>query len=336
MRATVVSFASRRSSDDELATRTATGTTWRYLSAQGDDGGMRAGGASRLVGVVRRRRLASFFLLTFALSWGVPLVAMGVGALLDAPVSVAGYAPLAFLAVWSPAIAACTVVTVADGRAGLRAYVRRVTAVRGRWWWYAGVAVGVPFVYLLSAVVADASGGPPMRVDAGWLSPFVTAALLRATQGPVEEFGWRGFALPRLQRRYSGLVSGVVLGLVWALWHAPALVVTTAEFARAGPLLGGVVRLFVVLVATSVVLTVVFNGSEGSVPLAVGFHWLTNLAYPWESTGTVPLAQDAVFVGVALLIAVTVGRRYLGQERLVTAVYAGDGAPERARTRPDR
>lgn len=204
---------------------------------------------------------------------------------------------------------------------GERAYAHRVTRLRGSWKWYAAVLGGVPLTYFVSAVVGSATGGPPLRIGSDWLPAFVAASLLRATQGPVEEFGWRGFALPLLQRRYSGLVSGVVLGLVWALWHAPALVVSTAEFARAGPLLPGMVRLFVVLVATSVVFTVVFNGSRGSAPVAVLFHWLTNLDYPWESASTVPLAQDAAFVVVAVVVAATVGRRYLGRANLATDVF---------------
>jgi hypothetical protein len=282
------------------------------------------------VGWLRRHRLAGFFLLTFALSWGVPVAFLLAAPLLPVAVSVSGYSPLAFLAVWSPAIAAFAVVGLTDGWAGVRAYARRVTRLRGSWKWYAAVLVGVPLAYLLSAVVASATGGPPLRLGPDWLPAFVTVSLLRATQGPVEEVGWRGFALPLLQRRYSGLVSAVVLGLVWALWHAPALVVTTAEFARVGPLFPGLVRLFVVLVATSVVLTVVFNGSNGSVPIAVLFHWLTNFDSPWESASAVPLAQDVVFVVVAVIVAATVGRRYLGRENRATDLFGrrrGSGGP---------
>lgn len=283
---------------------------------------------------LRQHRLAGFLLVTFALSWGVPLLVLSIAPLVGSAVTASGYTPLAFLAVWAPALSAVLVVAAVDGWTGVRAYVRRVTTLSGGWTWYAAVLVGVPLVYLLSAAVASATGGPPLRLEAGWLGSFVVVSLLRLTQGPVEEFGWRGFALPLLQRRYSGLVSGVLLGLVWALWHTPALVVATAEFSRSGPLLTGVVRLFVALVATSVVITVVYNGSGGSVPLAVGFHWLTNLPYPWESTTTVPLAQDAVFVIVSLLVAATLGRRYLGRAPLATAVYArlpDSKAPETTR-----
>jgi hypothetical protein len=280
-----------------------------------------------LVNRLRRHRLAAFFVLTFALSWGVAGAALVAADALPFAVSFAGRAPLAYLVVWAPALAALGVVGVTEGRVGLARFLRRAVTPAGRWPWYVAVLAGVPAVYLASAVVGAVTGGPPLAFEPGWLPAFVTVALLRVLQGPIEELGWRGFALPLLQRRHSGLVSAVLLGLVWALWHTPALVVSTAEFARGGALLPAVGRLFATLVATSVVVTVVFNGSGGSVPLAVLFHWLTNLAYPWETTTVVPVAQDALVVVVAAVVAATVGRRYLGHEHLATDVMAGaDGS----------
>ena len=112
-----------------------------------------------------------------------------------------------------------------------------------------------------------------------------------------------------------------MLGVVWAVWHAPATVVATAEFARTGgspP--ATLARLVVSTVATSVVATVVYNGSRGSVPFAVLFHWLNNLDYPWEAGGTVPLAQDLLTAAVAAAAVTVFGRRYLGREGLATDV----------------
>ena len=275
---------------------------------------------------VRRHPLASFFLLTFALSWGVGGALLALAPVLPFEVSFAGYSPLAFLVVWSPAIAAFLVVGIAHGRAGLAAYVRRVTAVRGRWPWYAAVLLGVPLVYLAAAALAAATGGPPLRLSDGWLAAFLAVAGLRLLQGPVEELGWRGFALPLLQRRFSGLGAALVLGFVWALWHVPATVVAAAEFARGGGSLPiTLLRLFVGLVATSVVVTAVYNGSRGSVPLMVLFHWSTNLDYPWETATGIPLTQDVLTVAVAVLVVLVLGRRYLGTEGLVTDVLSGEG-----------
>jgi uncharacterized protein len=34
-----------------------------------------------------------------------------------------------------------------------------------------------------------------------------------------EEIGWRGFLQPNLERKYSVLVSSIITGLMWGLWH---------------------------------------------------------------------------------------------------------------------
>ena len=276
---------------------------------------------------VRRHPLATFFMLAFGVSWGIPGGALLVGPALGIEVSVAGYSPLAYVALWAPAVSAFAVVWAMRGASGVLDYARRVVRPTGTWPWYAAVLLGIPAVYLAATFLA---GEVALPSGSGWLLPFVGVSLLRLTQGPMEELGWRGFALPMLQRRYSGLVAAVVLGVVWALWHAPALLVQAAEFQRdaGGALAVALLRLFASLVATSVVVTVVFNGSDGSVPLAVLFHWLTNLPYPWESGGAIPLTQDVLTVLVALAVAVAFGRQYLGRENVVTRVSPQDSWEE--------
>lgn len=277
---------------------------------------------------IRRRPLAAFLLCTFGVSWGVPGVALLVGPALGIPVSVSGYSPLAYVALWAPALAAFGVVWATAGTGGVSDYARRVMRPTGAVRWYAVVVLGVPLAYLVAAAI---SGEYVVPAGTGWLLPFAVASLLRLTQGPVEEIGWRGFALPMLQRRYPGWLAAATLGAIWALWHAPALLVQAAEFQReaGGALAFALLRLFATLIATSVVMTVVYNGSDGSVPLAVLFHWMTNLPYPWETGEAIPLAQDVVTVGVAFVVAATLGRRYLGRRNLVTRIRPSTDGRER-------
>jgi len=103
--------------------------------------------------------------------------------------------------------------------------------------------------------------------------------------GPLgEEPGWRGYALPRLQRRFDPVTSSIILGFLWANWHLPLI-------------LGHVYNVtwwqFVALtIAAAVFLTLGFNTSWGSVLSAVIVHGFYNV-------GTGIILND--FIGKATL-----------------------------------
>ena len=89
----------------------------------------------------------------------------------------------------------------------------------------------------------------------------------------TEEPAWRGFALPRLQRRMSPLAAAVLLGMVWALWHVPLWFVP-GSFQAQLPFVAFVLS----TIATSVLMTWLFNRSSGSVLIAAIFHAATDVA----------------------------------------------------------
>ncbi|HEU6445817.1 MAG TPA: CPBP family intramembrane glutamic endopeptidase [Gaiellaceae bacterium] len=87
-----------------------------------------------------------------------------------------------------------------------------------------------------------------------------------------EELGWRGFALPHLQAGRSALAASVVLGVAWGVWHLPLYLVG----ADLRPI--GLFAPWVVLtVASSIVLTWMYNGTGGSLLIVVLFHAASNL-----------------------------------------------------------
>jgi membrane protease YdiL (CAAX protease family) len=85
--------------------------------------------------------------------------------------------------------------------------------------------------------------------------------------GLSEEPGWRGFALPRLQAKFSPLVSSLILGVIWAVWHAPGRFGGIEAKSLSDTLVEWVLILFV-----TVIFTWLFNRTKGSVLVTVLAH----------------------------------------------------------------
>jgi len=135
-----------------------------------------------------------------------------------------------------------------------------------------------------------------------WLyPPLLGTEIAIAIVAPLgEEFGWRGYALPRLQTRWSPLRASLIIGLVWALWHIPTLFVPGARGVTPFEL-----SLYLVAqVASSVVYTWLYNVSGGSIvgPLLahLGIHLDNVFRASAMGDGVMPLASTtAVLVVLA-------------------------------------
>ena len=239
----------------------------------------------------RKRGLGLFFTLTFALSWGIAALFVFTPDL----VGEAGLSnPLFVVAVWSPAIAGIVVARHHLGPRGLLGFFRRLSMIRmpiSNWLF---LVVGIPVIVYAGAVLSGSSDTTPMFSP--WYSavPALLAALFLA--GTVEEIGWRGVALPILQRRFTPLTSGLLVGLAWALWHLPA-------FALSGTVQSGwaIGPYFAGLLAVSVIMTWFFNASNGSILVAwlVHFQAMNPLfadGQPWDSLFYVLAAVVVVIV----------------------------------------
>jgi membrane protease YdiL (CAAX protease family) len=82
----------------------------------------------------------------------------------------------------------------------------------------------------------------------------------------LEELGWRGLALPLLQKKYNALTSSSIVGLAWGVWHLPLAYLYHHDFTFLN------VLLTVDMVAISIIMTWVFNSTKGSMLTALLFH----------------------------------------------------------------
>lgn len=133
---------------------------------------------------------------------------------------------------------------------------------------------GLPFAASAAARTLDTiSGGtpPPFALTTPWaLVPTFLFILLLG--GPLqEEFGWRGYALPRLQARWGSLGASLILGAVWALWHLPFWFMASAGM-EGTPL---PIYLLYTLGLTGV-MTWLHNATGGSIFAAILMHTTAN------------------------------------------------------------
>ena len=273
--------------------------------------------------------LAAFVATAYALSWGwtFPFVAVG-----DVIEQGTGW-PTHFPALLGPAIAALAVTALVWGRAGVRDLLANMTRWRMplRWW----AATLSPLVFLgVALVIAVAVGDVPSGSDFGRYSglPAIgvvpVAAIAILINGIGEETGWRGFALPQLQRRYGALAAALLVTPIWALWHLPYFftIDTYRDFAPAGyfGFLFG-------LACGSIVLTWLYNGTGGSVLACAIWHGVYNIeSGTVAATGTIAAVTSTfVVIQALLLVGLELRARKRGEPSILGLRRGGVASPTR-------
>lgn len=145
----------------------------------------------------------------------------------------------------------------------------------------------VPFAIGLLAILADRwlLNTPMLPLSFNILSNdfgqqnIITFTLLNiATFGLGEEAGWRGFALPLFQKRYTALTSSLLLTVFWALWHVPLFLYRPGYVHMDA---AGIIGWLVSLLTGSVLLTWLFNASKGSILVCAVFHATVDVAFTY-------------------------------------------------------
>ncbi len=214
--------------------------------------------------------LIPFLLIAFGLAWGIIALFVLLPQQMAAAVGeLTGDHPLFFLAVYSPAIAGFLIVSFHAGAEGLRGFLKRTILWRCPPAWCAFLVLGIPLLFFAGSAWKGEFLADPFPFPS--LSAFLLALVLTAIKGPVEEFGWRGLALPLLQRRFAPIWAGSILGVIWGFWHLPAFLLSgTPQSAWSfGPFFAG-------SVAVSIIVTPLFNESRGSILLPALLHFQLN------------------------------------------------------------
>ena len=254
-----------------------------------------------------------FYIIAFAATW----IIGGVGLLLAQwipgfPPFSSG-SPLYYLAAYSVSIAGIYLTVHYDGRDGLRRMLNRALPWRAHISWYTVVIGGYAVMTAAAIHFAPLFHYPQIAIPE-WryllTGPFVTLAL---DPGPIgEEFGWRGFALPRLLDRWTPLGATLNLGLAHSLWHLPLFFVSGMSQN------GLIFPVFAIgVMSIAIIDTWLYLHTYGNLALAIVVHLMSNFCGGIIGTQSLPLliAGEAI---AALAIVSLGGLKPPGALREVT------------------
>jgi membrane protease YdiL (CAAX protease family) len=219
-------------------------------------------------------RLLSFVLL-WLFAWAIYIANDKLRGI-HAPTSVIYYATVGLLA----AIPAWILSGAFTRDSGVRELLHSLVHP-GNWRWQAASFFFWPLMLLVPAAIAHLFHRQlvwPQQRDTVWLSAayagisFLSNFLFTAA---LEEPGWRGFLLPRLQQRFSPLLASLLVWFPWALWHAPLDFHRPFRFTLVNYLLIRVVF----LIPITIILTWFYNRSGANLLTVVIFHAAMN-TYP--------------------------------------------------------
>lgn len=295
-----------------------------------------------LLGFMRSHPVASFFVLAYSSwLWQVPTFAI-----FHKPIALAPW--MLFVPFLLPTTAGFVMAWVTSGRIGMVDLARRIVRWRVGLQWYAVVLLTMP-VFYLAGMVALPGGLGALQLP-GW--SFLGVALGSFAfnvfgAGVMEEPGWRGYALPRLQQRHGPLAGTLILGSLWATWHLPLFLFLPRHDGVQPGFLGMAIPFLtwaLGMLGFAVLITWVVNNGRGSVLLAMLFHASNNLSYDSLPSAFFPTLfspamaarapQHPVTVGAVLLAAILVivmTRGRLGYDRNRSQV--DPPIPERALSR---
>jgi membrane protease YdiL (CAAX protease family) len=248
---------------------------------------------------IKRHQIVTFFIVTFAITWGIGAFAVLLptqfknllGELSDTH-------PLYYIAVAAPTISAIFLTLAWEGWHGLGDLFKRLLRWRFGIVWYTLVLIGLP---ALGWLITRFTGSHPLKDIS---TPALLLALLfnLLITGPLgEELGWRGYALPRLLKRFSPFTASLILGFIWGIWHLPSFYVSAMVQADLS------LPLFLLnAVCLSFLACWLFMNTGGSVLITVLLHYMVNFCV---SVLGVPLPAFTALMLAAVVSVVALDKR---------------------------
>lgn len=116
----------------------------------------------------------------------------------------------------------------------------------------------------------------------------------------AEEIGWRGFLLPNLQKKYTPFISSIIVGILWGVWHL--------NFTGG---IWGFILYTVTIIEMSILMSWVYNKSNGNILLMIVWHLIINLTshiFLWGRFSLHLFIVESIVFGILCLLILIIER----------------------------
>lgn len=171
--------------------------------------------------ILQRYPLFFYFALAYGIAWGGSLLVAATKGFDPGRVGMSEILIMFLCMLAGPSLASVVLTAVCEGKQGLKNLFARLKNWRFSGRWAAVAILTVPVLSVSTLLLLTALVSPVYKPQVT-LTNLAFGLIAGSLAGFFEEIGWTGFALPKLQARYSPLASGFILGALWAFWHIMA------------------------------------------------------------------------------------------------------------------
>jgi membrane protease YdiL (CAAX protease family) len=218
-----------------------------------------------------------FFILTFAIFWGGAFAVYFLPELYYVQVQNGIVGILATILVgipsFAPTISALIATGYFEGKTGLNHFAKSLIKIKVKYYWYLLVFFLPIFVYSLPIIFNIAISNPSNSDyfnTSLWSITLSTVLSNIVFAGFAEEPGWRGYALPKMNHHTRPIISGIIIGVLWALWHLPFYLLGSRPW-------GSFPQFVFTVTVISCIYTWIYQRTK-SIPLMIIFHVMHNLS----------------------------------------------------------
>jgi membrane protease YdiL (CAAX protease family) len=238
---------------------------------------------------------AKFFLLTYIMSWAIWITLIIASSQMSEGISNI----VRLFGVLMPATSALILTLIYSGKAGVKKLFSRFKIWRvGAKWWLVAIFV-YPTILVLAGILFNLYAPQSVTLMPITIDVLIANIIFLTIATLGEEIGWRGVALPELQKKYSPLKASLILGLLWSAWHIPfwILIGTLSQYG-----VGYFAMNFLFIIPVTFFITWTFNNTKGSMLFPGLFHVSFNIVNVAIFAVTGSVGAFAVFIILQLVV----------------------------------